>query len=73
MCVGTIFFDVGTHYISILARGACVGFIIGYMTFMSIAGFQSYIEEMKVKQLGFGLPKTIIFPILNALSNAGLS
>ncbi|CAL5423729.1 unnamed protein product [Camellia sinensis] len=48
VCVGTIYFDVGTGYTSILARGACGGFISGFMTFMSIGGFPSFIEEMKV-------------------------
>ncbi|XP_057956183.1 ABC transporter G family member 15-like [Malania oleifera] len=48
ICVGTIYFDVGTSYTAILARGACGGFIAGFMTFMSIGGFPSFIEEMKV-------------------------
>lgn len=47
-CVGTIYFDVGTGYTAIIARGACGGFISGFMTFMSIGGFPSFIEEMKV-------------------------
>ncbi|KAA8549786.1 hypothetical protein F0562_001470 [Nyssa sinensis] len=47
LCVGTIYFDVGTGYTAILARGACGGFIAGFMTFMSIGGFPSFIEEMK--------------------------
>lgn len=48
LCVGTLFYDVGTSYTAILARGACAGFVTGYMTFMSIGGFPSFIEEMKV-------------------------
>ncbi|KAL5766492.1 hypothetical protein ACOSP7_017109 [Xanthoceras sorbifolium] len=48
ICVGTIFFDIGTSYSSIFARGACGGFISGFMAFMSIGGFPSFIEEMKV-------------------------
>lgn len=48
LCLGTIFFDVGNSYTSILARGACGGFATGFMTFMSIGGFPSFIEEMKV-------------------------
>ncbi|KAJ9164327.1 hypothetical protein P3X46_023920 [Hevea brasiliensis] len=48
ICVGTIFFDVGRSYTAILARGACGGFISGFMTFMSIGGFPSFIEELKV-------------------------
>lgn len=46
--VGTIYFDVGTSYTAILARGACGAFISGFMTFMSIGGFPSFLEEMKV-------------------------
>ncbi|KAK6138315.1 hypothetical protein DH2020_027899 [Rehmannia glutinosa] len=46
--VGTLFYDVGTSYTAILGRGACGGFVTGFMTFMSIGGFPSFIEEMKV-------------------------
>ncbi|KAH7543514.1 hypothetical protein FEM48_Zijuj02G0192100 [Ziziphus jujuba var. spinosa] len=48
ICVGSIFFDVGTNFGAILARGACGGFLSGFMTFMSIGGFPSFLEEMKV-------------------------
>ncbi|KAH9741423.1 ABC transporter G family member 15 [Citrus sinensis] len=48
ICVGTIFFDVGTGYTAILARISCGAFITGFMTFMSIGGFPSFIEEMKI-------------------------
>ncbi|KAK6937184.1 ABC transporter family G domain [Dillenia turbinata] len=48
ICVGSIYYDVGTGYTAILARGACGGFVSGFMTFMSIGGFPSFIEEMKV-------------------------
>lgn len=51
ICVGTIYFDVGTGYTAILARGACGGFVSGFMTFMSIGGFPSFVEEMKVNNL----------------------
>ncbi|KAK9123246.1 hypothetical protein Sjap_012848 [Stephania japonica] len=48
LSVGTIFFDVGTGYTAIYARGSCGAFVTGFMTFMSIGGFPSFIEEMKV-------------------------
>ncbi|XP_071709219.1 ABC transporter G family member 12-like [Rutidosis leptorrhynchoides] len=48
LCVGTVFFNVGTSYHATYARGACGGFISGFMIFMSIGGFPSFIEEMKV-------------------------
>lgn len=53
ICVGTIFFDVGTGYTAILARGACGGFITGFMVFMSIGSFPSFIEDMKVLAMFF--------------------
>lgn len=30
------------------ARGACVSFVFGFVTFMSIGGFPSFVEDMKV-------------------------
>lgn len=54
LCVGTIFYDLGTNYTSIFARGACAAFISGFMTFMSIGGFPSFLEEMKVKVISKG-------------------
>ncbi|XP_051118548.1 ABC transporter G family member 15-like [Andrographis paniculata] len=48
ICVGSIFHDIGSNYHAVLARGACGGFISGFMTFMAIGGFPSFIEEMKV-------------------------
>lgn len=50
ICVGTIYFDVGNGYTAIFARAACGAFITGFMTFMSIGGFPSFIEEMKVNK-----------------------
>ncbi|XP_020254560.1 ABC transporter G family member 12-like [Asparagus officinalis] len=47
-CVGSIYYDVGTGYTAILARASCGGFVSGFLTFMSIGGFPSFIEEMKV-------------------------
>ncbi|GAB4850452.1 ABC transporter G member 11 [Ancistrocladus abbreviatus] len=50
ICIGTIYFDVGTSYNSILARGSCASFVFGFVTFMSIGGFPSFVEDMKVFQ-----------------------
>ncbi|KAJ6853108.1 ABC transporter G family member 12-like [Iris pallida] len=48
VCVGSIYYDVGTSYNSIMARAACGGFVSGFLTFMSIGGFPSFIEELRV-------------------------
>lgn len=65
ICVGTVYFDVGYSYTSILARGACGAFISGFMTFMSIGGFPSFIEEMKVI---YSTPYKICFGKCNTLN-----
>ncbi|KAF3787715.1 ABC transporter G family member 11 [Nymphaea thermarum] len=50
ICIGTIYWNVGTSYNSILARGSCGSFVFGFVTFMSIGGFPSFVEDMKVFQ-----------------------
>uniref|UniRef100_A0A7N0U4N8 ABC transporter domain-containing protein n=1 Tax=Kalanchoe fedtschenkoi TaxID=63787 RepID=A0A7N0U4N8_KALFE len=50
ICIGTIYLNVGTSYNAIQARGSCTSFVFGFVTFMSIGGFPSFVEEMKVFQ-----------------------
>ncbi|MBA0847817.1 hypothetical protein Goshw_023944 [Gossypium schwendimanii] len=50
VCIGTIYLNIGTSYSSILARGSCASFVFGFVTFMSIGGFPSFVEDMKVFQ-----------------------
>ncbi|KAK4419589.1 ABC transporter G family member 15 [Sesamum alatum] len=71
LCVGTLFYDVGTGYTAILARGACGGFVTGFMTFMSIGGFPSFIEEMKVfyRERLSGYYGVAVFILSNFLSS----
>ncbi|XP_054796036.1 ABC transporter G family member 12-like [Prosopis cineraria] len=71
LCVGTVFFDVGTSYRAIFARGSCGAFISGFMTFMSIGGFPSFIEEMKVfkKERLNGYYGNAVYVLSNFLSS----
>ncbi|KAH7351993.1 hypothetical protein KP509_19G024200 [Ceratopteris richardii] len=48
--IGTMYLNVGTSYNSILARGSCTSFVSGFVTFMSVGGFPSFVEDMKVFQ-----------------------
>jgi hypothetical protein len=71
-CLGTIYYDVGTSYTAIQARASCGGFVSGFMTFMSIGGFPSFIEEMKVftleRQNGhYGVAAYVISNFLSSL------
>ncbi|XP_062211152.1 ABC transporter G family member 1-like [Phragmites australis] len=48
LCAGTIFYDVGHTYGSILARGSMLNFVAAFLTFMAIGGFPSFVEDMKI-------------------------
>ncbi|PON90902.1 ABC transporter-like [Trema orientale] len=48
LCVGTIFYDIGTTYGSIQARGAMLMFVAAFLTFMAIGGFPSFVEDMEI-------------------------
>ncbi|KAJ9552925.1 hypothetical protein OSB04_016970 [Centaurea solstitialis] len=53
VCIGTIYLNVGTSYNSILARGACASFVFGFVTFMSIGGFPSFVEQYDIRDAIF--------------------
>ncbi|XP_062200122.1 ABC transporter G family member 1-like [Phragmites australis] len=48
LCVGTVFYDVGHSYGSIMARGSMLNFVAAFLTFMAIGGFPSFVEDMKI-------------------------
>ncbi|CAA7406515.1 unnamed protein product [Spirodela intermedia] len=48
ICIGTINWNLGTSYTAIQSRGACSAFVFGFVTFMSVGGFPSFVEDMKV-------------------------
>ncbi|XP_073044633.1 ABC transporter G family member 1-like [Primulina eburnea] len=48
LSIGTIFYDLGSSYSSIQARGSMLVFVASFMTFMAIGGFPSFVEDMKI-------------------------
>ncbi|KAG6394501.1 hypothetical protein SASPL_145088 [Salvia splendens] len=48
LCVGTVFYNIGSTYSSIQARASVLVFISSFMTFMAIGGFPSFVEDMKI-------------------------
>ncbi|KAJ6791906.1 ABC transporter G family member 11-like [Iris pallida] len=50
ICLGTMFHDLGhSHsYGSIQDRGSMLMFVSGFLTFMAIGGFPSFVEDMKI-------------------------
>ncbi|CAK9199019.1 unnamed protein product [Sphagnum troendelagicum] len=48
LCIGTIYYKVDTNFTSIMGRAGCMSYVAGFLTFMSIGGFPSFVEDMKV-------------------------
>ncbi|CAM6007009.1 unnamed protein product [Sphagnum balticum] len=48
ICIGTIYFKVGHEFSAIAGRAGCMSYVAGFLTFMSIGGFPSFVEDMKV-------------------------
>ncbi|KAI4330486.1 hypothetical protein MLD38_028772 [Melastoma candidum] len=48
LCIGSLFHDIGLTYGSIQARGSMLLFVSAFLTFMSIGGFPSFVEDMKI-------------------------
>ncbi|XP_039126795.1 ABC transporter G family member 1-like [Dioscorea cayenensis subsp. rotundata] len=48
LCIGTMYFNIDDSYASIQARGSMLMFVAGFLTFMSIGGFPSFVEDMKI-------------------------
>ncbi|KAF3435034.1 hypothetical protein FNV43_RR22121 [Rhamnella rubrinervis] len=46
--LGTIYYNIGLTYESIQERRSLLTFVASFLTFMSIGGFPSFVEEMKV-------------------------
>lgn len=72
LCIGTVFYDVGLSYGSIQARGSMLMFVAGFLTFMAIGGFPSFVEDMKIfrRERLNGHYGVAAFVISNTLSSA---
>ncbi|KAL9228803.1 hypothetical protein vseg_004343 [Gypsophila vaccaria] len=47
-CLGSIFHNLDYSYASIQARSSFFAFTSGFLTFMAIGGFPSFVEDMKI-------------------------
>ncbi|KAI3873926.1 hypothetical protein MKW98_001575 [Papaver atlanticum] len=48
LCIGTMFYDIGHDTGSVKARGAMLMFVASFLTFMSIGGFPSFVEDVMI-------------------------
>ncbi|XP_042494393.1 ABC transporter G family member 1-like [Macadamia integrifolia] len=50
LCLGTIFYNVGSNSVLSQARFSILMFVASFITFMAISGFPSFVEDMKIFQ-----------------------
>ncbi|XP_002987629.2 ABC transporter G family member 11 [Selaginella moellendorffii] len=69
--IGTLYYRIGTGYNAILGRAACMSYVGGFLVFMSIGGFPSFVEDMKVfsRERLNGHYGVVAFVIGNTLSS----
>ncbi|PON86891.1 ABC transporter-like [Trema orientale] len=48
VCTGSIYFEIGTSNMAIIARAKCQAFVYGFMICLSNGGLPSFIEEIRV-------------------------
>ncbi|KAK8931097.1 ABC transporter G family member 11 [Platanthera zijinensis] len=71
LSIGTLFFDIGSDYGSIQARCSMLSYISGYLTFMAIGGFPSFVEDLKIfkRERLNGHYSAAAFTISNSISS----
>ncbi|KAI4296397.1 hypothetical protein L6164_036358 [Bauhinia variegata] len=47
LSLGTMFYDIGSSSESVQARGSLLVFVVTFLTFITVGGFPSLVEEMK--------------------------
>lgn len=48
LCIGFVYFQLGDAWMDVFSRAALLFFVVAFLTFMSIAAFPAFIEDMKV-------------------------
>ncbi|MCO5612469.1 hypothetical protein L7F22_066736 [Adiantum nelumboides] len=70
ICVGTIYYKVGHSFDAIQARASLFMFVSAFLTFMGVASFPSFIEDMKIftRERLNGHYAVAVFVVANFLS-----
>jgi len=48
LAIGFIYFQLGTSWKDVFSRAALLFFVVAFLTFMAIAGFPAFVDEMKI-------------------------
>ena len=55
LAVAFVYFQLGDSWKDVFSRAALLFFVVAFLTFMSIAAFPAFVEDMKVSGAGLGL------------------
>lgn len=72
LCIGTIYFNLGRSWQETYSRAALLFFAVAFLTFMSIAGFPAFQEDMKVfmRERLNGYYSVATFALANTIASA---
>lgn len=72
ICIGTVYFDLGTGWLDVNSRAAMLFFVVAFLTFMSISAFPAFQEDMAVfvRERLNGYYGVSTFVVANTVSSA---
>ncbi|EFJ40488.1 hypothetical protein VOLCADRAFT_99753 [Volvox carteri f. nagariensis] len=72
ICIGTIYLKLGNDWVGTYSRAAMMFFVVAFLTFMSIAGFPAFVEDMAVfiRERLNGYYPVATFALANTLASA---
>ncbi|GIM01286.1 hypothetical protein Vretimale_6074 [Volvox reticuliferus] len=72
ICIGTIYYKLGNDWVGTYSRSAMMFFVVAFLTFMSIAGFPAFVEDMAVfiRERLNGYYPVATFALANTLASA---
>ena len=71
LAIGFIYFQLGNSWKDVYSRAALLFFVVAFLTFMAIAGFPAFIEDMKVyiRERLNGYYSPVVFTLANTLAS----
>ena len=71
LAIGFIYFQLGTSWKDVFSRAALLFFVVAFLTFMAIAGFPAFVEDMKVyiRERLNGYYSPVVFTLSNTFAS----
>ena len=71
LAIGFIYFQLGDSWKDVFSRAALLFFVVAFLTFMAIAGFPAFVDEMKIyiRERLNGYYSPVVFTLANTLAS----